>query len=77
MNDQRQGYSRNRRRGIETARIITELPVTLIDQVDRWGVAAGMKSRREAAETLLNEGLKAAGGKLGGEAPAAGSENAA
>ncbi len=54
------GYSENRRRGREVVRVITELPAHLVKEVDEWGVAAGMKSRREATETLLMKGLECA-----------------
>lgn len=39
-------------------RIITELPAGLVAEVDRWGVSAGMTSRREAVEVLLRKALE-------------------
>lgn len=58
-------------------RLVVNLPPDLVRQVDEWGVGVGLASRRESTELLLREGLKAAGGDLAGQTPAAKSENAA
>ena len=52
------GYACNRRKGREKVRIITELPAQLVQQMDDWGIAAGMTSRREATEILLKKALE-------------------
>lgn len=67
-------YRRNR---IKKQRVVVNLPPALVRMVDEWGAAVGMQSRRQATEKLLEEGLKTAGGKLGGQAPAVKGENAA
>lgn len=53
------GYALNRKRGRDTLRIITVLPQDLVERIDKWGVSAGMTSRREATETILEKGLEA------------------
>lgn len=53
------GYAQNRQKGRDVVRVITELPVNLVRDVDEWGVSAGMTSRREATEVLLKKGLEA------------------
>lgn len=53
------GYALNRKRSRDAVRIITVLPTDLVERIDKWGYSAGMTSRREAAETLLEKGLEA------------------
>lgn len=59
MSEQLNGYAANRKKERPVVRVVTELPVKLVSDVDEWGVAAGMTSRREATETLLRKGLEA------------------
>lgn len=58
MTEHLEGYATNRRRNKDVVRVITELPTRLVEDVDRWGVSAGMTSRREATETLLRKALE-------------------
>lgn len=59
MTEHMSGYARNRRKGRDSVRIVTELPADLVRRVDSWGISAGMTSRREATEVLLKKGLEA------------------
>lgn len=60
MSDKALGYAANRRKDREVVRVVAELPQQLVEDIDCWGISAGMTSRREAAETLLRKGLEAA-----------------
>lgn len=52
------GYAKNRRKGRDVTRVVTELPSELVQEVDNWGISEGMKSRAEAVRKLLRRALE-------------------
>ncbi len=67
-------YAANSATGTEMVRVVAHLAENLVEEIDAWGVPSGCKSRADAIRRLLKSGLKfeaAAGGDLGGQAPAA------
>lgn len=40
-------------------RIVLVVESELLENIDQWGVSAGMTSRTAAIKTLINEGLEA------------------
>lgn len=60
MTDNASGYAANRKKDRGAVRLVADLPEQLVNELDRWGVAAGLSSRREATETIIKKGLEAA-----------------
>lgn len=52
-------YSQNGNSNKSRQRVVTEMPPSLVEQVDDWGVPAGMRSRTEAIIRLVKSGLEA------------------
>lgn len=74
VNDTGYAANRQRKRGKrDVMRVIVELPSQLVRDLDDWGTASGMTSRREAMEALLSGvlGGMAAGAEFGDQPPAA------
>lgn len=52
-------YRVNKANEERSKRLVVDLPPKLVERVDEWGVAAGMKSRRETTQALLCRALHA------------------
>jgi hypothetical protein len=51
-------YQRSKSKRPGLRKLVAQIPAELVKEIDVWGVPAGMKSRREAIETLLSRGLQ-------------------
>jgi len=52
-------YQRSRGKRPGLTKLVAQIPAEIVKEIDNWGVPAGMKSRREAVETLIKRGLAA------------------
>lgn len=73
-------YAENNKPREEMSRVVVDLSVSLLREVDDWGVPAGMRSRSDAIRSLLRRGLdveseEAAGHEFGDQKPAAESQH--
>lgn len=53
-------YARNRGPGRGNQRIVVVMPKEEVEEIDRWGVPAGMDSRNAAIRALLRLALNSA-----------------
>lgn len=50
-------YAHNKQKRDDTVRVVVDLKDELVDEVDAWGVPAGMRSRADSIRNLLRSGL--------------------